>query len=177
VKKAVLSVVLVTVGVGMSAALTPACYGNECRGDEVDFGSAAEGGAVGDLADPDTWESTPMDGTWFPYLHERTLHMHFPDVFGGRQPDWFIAYISADPSPNSTDGGHALANYTPASGNVAKFSGLFPDSITIFNDTCSDYFIRVVVHAPPLGANADAGADANAAADAAANANADAGAD
>jgi hypothetical protein len=157
-KKTVLSAVLLVVGVGFSASLMPACYGNECRGDEVDVGSATPEGGTGELSDPNTWESSPMDGQWFPYLHERVVHFHFPDAFGGRQPDWFIAYISADPAPNNQDNGHALADYTPAAGNVAKWSGVLPDRATIFNDTCSDYFIRLVVHAPPLDGGIEDGA-------------------
>ncbi len=166
-KKLLGSCVAVIASLGVTSLLMPGCYGRQCDGDELSWGpprdvydrdvdasvdAAAEPRmAQGHLIDENTWESTAINDDWLAYLHERTWHVYYPQL-GGRQPDQITAYISANVNPTKTQD-----SLTAGGGNVAKFFGVLPDVATVRNDTCADFFVRVVVHVPPY---ADAGSDA-----------------
>jgi hypothetical protein len=62
---------------------------------------------------------------------------------GGRTPAQVTPYVSAQQNPTT-------GNYTLGSGNLTEQSGAGPNAITLFNDTCSDYYLRVLVWAPPF---------------------------
>jgi hypothetical protein len=150
--------------IGVVALVMPGCYGRACDGDDLGWGpSSADIAAVamdagtdaeltrtheGHLTNPDTWESNDINADWVPYLHEQKLHVEYPQL-GARQPDQITAYISADQNPNKLVNGAPESNFTVAGGNVAKFVGVYPGTATILNDTCADFYVRVVVHASP----------------------------
>ena len=157
-----LSVTAIVTSVGASSLLMPGCYGRECDGDVQVWGpspadedaaaAAPDGGldgavalqlAEGHLLDENTWESNDVNSDWLPYLHERVWRLYYPQL-GPRQPDQMTAYISANVNPNKT-----TDTFTTGGGNVAKFVAVFAGGATLVNDTCADFFVRVVVHVPP----------------------------
>ncbi len=158
-KKLLVSSVAIIASLSVTSLLMPGCFGRECDGDEQSWGpprdvydsdvDAAADAAFeprmvqGHLVDENTWESTALDDNWLAYLHERTWHVYYPQL-GGRQPDQITAYISANENPAKTND-----SLTAGGGNVAKFFRVRPDVATVRNDTCADFFVRLVVHVPP----------------------------
>jgi hypothetical protein len=173
-KKLLVSVVGVVASLGVTSFLMPGCYGRQCDGDVQSWGptpddmaaaaTAGDGGldgavaerlTQGHLVDPNTWESNDVNSKWLPYLHARTWHFYYPQL-GVRQPDQVTAYISANENPNMT-----ADTFITGGGNVAKFYSVFAGGATLANDSCADFFVRVVVHVPPY---ADAGTSTDASA-------------
>jgi hypothetical protein len=159
----VVSGVAIIAALGITSLLMPGCFGRECDGDEKSWGPPTDvyqayadaapdalvgsGGdprmSQGHLVDENTWESNAIGDDWLEYLHARALHLYYPQL-GGRQPDQVTAYISANVNPNKTGD-----TFTAGGGNVAKFIGVLPGVATVKNDTCADFFVRVIVHVPP----------------------------
>jgi len=174
-KKVLISGVAIIAALGVTSLMMPGCFGRECDGDEQWWGPSDDLYAAyldagpdaafvdprnlqGHLVDENTWESNAINEDWLSYLHERAWHFQYPQL-GGRQPDQITAYISAVVNPNKTGD-----TQTAGGGNVAKFIGVLPDIATLKNDTCADFFVRVVVHVPPFpdaGSVQDASIDAS----------------
>jgi len=106
----------------------------------------------GQLVDTHTWESTSPNGTWLPYPGERGYYLQLPVELS---PDVYevIVYIStsAHPGPDGTQ-------FTMAGGNLSVIKILSGAKVYVQNDTCGDYFVRVVVHFQPT---ADASVDSS----------------
>jgi hypothetical protein len=179
-KAAVGAATLVALGAPLAPATT-GCYGRECDGDFQYYGG-------GSLVDPDTFQTTPMNAKWLKHSHRR-LWMIDTSVLGEREIDWYVAYVSPGEEPTRVPPPNVEPdNFTIASGNAAIVKLLRGDACRpppnwepdprikscffVQNDTCADFYLRVVVHAKPLPPAADAGSDA--AADAGSDAAADA---
>lgn len=135
-----------------TVATTPACLTRACDPSQGLFG-LKEG--EGRLLDEDTWESSPLDGKWLPYPHQRTWVLFYGGYMKGRTPTSVEVFLSADEHPNQ-----AGSNFTQGGGDVVKMYNVTSDSMGLVNGTCADYFVRVVVHAPRLPApGADAAVD------------------
>ena len=132
------------------APFVPACFTRACEGDYVEFGKNP---GEGQLVDADTWQSSPFDGKWIRYPHQRTYRIDVTSTLGARTPTEVRTFIAADETPNTT------SNFTEGSGSLVEYSYLFPGTVSIHNDSCADYFIRVEVRAAPV---ADASPDATA---------------
>ena len=131
-------------------ALGAGCYGHNCDGDAQVFGRTP---GEGRLVAADTWESNPIDGDWIPFTKQRVWYFEMRDL-GDRTPALILPYISAEQNPVRDNG-----NWTLGSGNLAEQSGAGPGRIAIKNNTCADYYIRLVVEAsprPPAAAVPDA---------------------
>jgi hypothetical protein len=116
------------------------CYGHNCDGDLLTFGQAP---GEGRLIDENTWESSPIDGDWLPFTKQRIWVFQFPQL-GDRVPYEVTPLISAEQNPNRDQ-----TNATIGSGNLAEQSNFGPGTVWVKNDTCADYFVRVVVKVPP----------------------------
>jgi len=137
-------------------ALAPACAERTCEGQGLDYGRKP---GEGSLVDPDTWESTPPEGKWLHYPAQRTYFIFPGGLLGPKRIAKVTVYISPMDQPNP-DG-----QYTIASGNVAIVRQ-FPDlgdprlpGLSVRNDTCAEFWARIVVEAYPLPPS-DAGVDA-----------------
>lgn len=95
------------------------------------------------MVDANTWESTPLDADWIPFTRQRVVFVQMNGL-AGRTPSVILPYVSADKNPIRTG-----SNWVIAPGNLAEQSGAGPGSITVRNNTCADYFLRLVVTAPP----------------------------
>ena len=126
--------------VSIGVLLAPGCYGQNCEGGAETFGSEI---TDGHMVTPDVWESSSQGSKWLWFPRQ---HVYFFDIpaLGGRVPYQTTAYLSAEEEPNKS--GH----YTQAAGSVAVFSGVGPNRVDVRNDTCSDYYLRVVLEVPPF---------------------------
>jgi hypothetical protein len=131
------------------ALLAPGCYPDNCVGGVEVFGADA---GQGMMIDENTWASGPIDGDWLWFPRQ---HLFFFEIasLGGRTPQVVTPYISAVPSPNKTPG-----DFVVGAGNIALISGVAPNHVAVKNDTCSDYYLRLVVQAPQQPPAVDAGA-------------------
>ncbi|NOU31680.1 MAG: hypothetical protein HOO96_27580 [Polyangiaceae bacterium] len=120
------------------------CFDGSCDDQE----SRTQPGS-GRLVDADTWESGPIDGEWLRYDH-RMLIAFDTSLLGTRLPDSVLVYISADKRP--LQGG----SFTIAGGNVADITIGGPGAVYVKNNSCAEYYIRLVVHAPPQAPDAGA---------------------
>jgi hypothetical protein len=102
------------------------------------------------MLDPNTWISGPVDGPWLWFPRQRVWVFEVPQL-GGRTPEIIIPYVSSSPEPSKT-GDHVIG-----AGNIALIGGPWPNRVTVRNDTCSDYYLRLVLEAPPFPPEADAG--------------------
>lgn len=127
------------------------CTDLRCEGSYVAYGRGEnEGAAVG----PTSWESTPFEGKWLDFSHERLITFELQEKVGNRRIISVTPYISASDIPSQNNG-----NFTVASGNLAVIQVVAPGWFTVRNDTCADYYVRVVVELEPeapVTANADA---------------------
>jgi hypothetical protein len=129
--------------------LAPGCYGRNCEGDAMGYGSLP---GQGRMLDDTTWESSPIDGAWLHFPRQRYYFFDIPEL-GGRLPSVVIPTLSAVQVPD--DGGDS----TLGAGNIALLLNYHPNHVEVKNDTCSDYYLRLVILVPPLPpSNGDAGA-------------------
>lgn len=147
---------------GGAIVLSSSCYGRNCEGSPRQYGIDAGDGR---MIDENTWESSPFDGEWIPFPRQTVFTFTIP--FGGRVPYDAKGFVSGQQRPNT-------GNLTTGAGNLLEFTGIGPNQVVAINDTCSDYYLRVLAWAPPFGTAdamdastdsgdaglADAGADA-----------------
>ena len=138
--KRVVAVIALWATVMGSVTIAAGCYGHICDGDVVIYGRNAN---EGHLINADTWESTAVDARWLDFPKQRVYQFELHDL-GDRLPVEPIAYVSAQADPE-----HEGGNFVLAAGNLAEFSSPEKGKIVVKNDTCADYFVRVVVQAPP----------------------------
>jgi hypothetical protein len=133
-------------GIVMGGLGSASCYGHTCDGDSQVYGRVP---GEGQLVDPNTWQSTPVDGDWIPFTKQRIWFFEMREL-GDRLPILITPYISAERNPVHDNG-----NWTIGSGNLAEQSGAGLGRIAIKNNTCADYYIRLVVTAEPRPPQAD----------------------
>jgi len=172
--------------VGLPMATT-ACFSDVCKGDTAAFGEIPGDNKAlvklpgkGRYIDENTWESSPLFTTeqvrlaadggyiepsgWVPYTHKRFLELFTGDERFARDVDVYISVGERQGFGEVTDGVPRVENFTLASGNLAKILVVRPGIVTVVNDSCADFYARVVVHFPPrlTGTENDAGTDAKA---------------
>ena len=155
-------------GLGAVAVVAPlgsaGCFTNACDGDFQSF-------SAGQRVDDDTWQTSPIAGAWIPFPARRTYWLDTSAL--GRFPREVLVWVSSMERPNE-----GYNSFTQASGNLALIAGVSERGLFLTNDTCAEMFVRVVVKASPVPADAgppaldagaapDAGWDAAAAVDAA----------
>ena len=139
------------------AATTTACFGREC-----DAVVSTTQPLDGYLIDEDTWESNPMSGDWMEFGGQQYWTIPLGKL-GYREPDWIVGYISSQQKHIVLDanGNKIVRTFTTAGGNVFELSNVNNLSITVHNNTCAQYFLRVVIHARPSKPSLDAGTDSS----------------
>jgi len=157
-RKGVAVGVVITVGL----ATTPGCFGHECDGDvmAVPYGEAP---AEGDFLDDATWESSPLQSFWLDFPGRRTWKFHIPKFERENRPFLTMTgYVSAGRSPDGVtecdfQGCPPADNWTNGTGNLLEFSQVSPGRFQVTNDTCSPFYLRVVMRAGPPSVDAGAG--------------------
>jgi hypothetical protein len=132
--------------VSCAILIAPGCYGRNC---DPSFETYGDQPGEGRMLTEDIWESTPVDGTWLWFPRQRYYAITLP--LSGRAPQIVLPYLSAQPEPMKTG-----ADFTLGAGNLALVHNALPNRVDIRNDTCSDYYLRLVVITTPLPADAGA---------------------
>lgn len=127
--------------VALAVLLVPGCYGNNCEGSFEVFGDDP---GEGKMLDEDTWISGDQDGVWLWFPRQR-YYVFDLRALGGRMPTKPLAYISGTREPSKFGG-----NMTLAGGNLAQFYAMRPNGIDVKNESCSDYYLHLVVEATPF---------------------------
>lgn len=139
---------LLWLAISGAVVFAPGCYGRNCEGEATTFGANPGEGV---MIDPDTWASGPVDGPWLNYSRQR-YYVFDVRALGGRTPQLILPYVSASPDPIETGG-----DFTLGSGNLAKLLHPGPNRVDVYNDSCSDYFLRLVIKVQPFPPVPDAG--------------------
>ncbi len=136
-----------TVSGGALAA--PACYPRNCDSGVETFGTKP---GEGQMVTEDVWESTGQQDHWLWFPGQRTWVFDV-SALGNRTPYETTVYMSAQEEPNRT------GNHTEAGGNIALLSAVGPNRVNVTNDSCSDFYLRLVLKVRPFppAATIDAG--------------------
>ena len=124
--------------VSSAAVFGPGCYGRNCEGDTQTFGVLP---SEGQMIDENSWESAPIDGRWLSYPRQRVWIFEIP-ALGGRKPVDVDVLVSAKQDQSRAD-------HTQGSGNLV-INTATANRITVRNDSCSDYFMRLYVRVRPF---------------------------
>lgn len=166
-RRLVLSLVVAAAGLGLFLAGTEACTTTACNGSSLLY-------TTGDLPEPNTWESTPIDGNWVHYPPEVTIHVEIPEL-ANRTVINTQVFLSPVFNPNAVPpDGSDPNNFAEASGNLAEIEQVltqFGDpngpnagkqvlSLEVLNGTCAEYYARVLVIVAPDAADAGTADDA-----------------
>ena len=95
------------------------------------------------------WESSPLKGKWLFFPRNSGLNFDPRDPDGGRivgEITSTVAWISVCENPVATG-----CNYVVASGNNAEFTVTSSGTFWIKNNTCADFWIRVVMESDGVG--------------------------
>ena len=136
--------------VGIGALGLSACDCGRESGDPVYY---AGGTTVGSR-----YESSELYGTWLHYPAGRRYRLAHSLP---QPPDEILIYLGFKEHPLRPDAG---GNISPSAGNVALIEAVEDDTIQIRNDTCSEYYVRVVAVAHPDSSDANGGAGGSGAA-------------
>lgn len=94
------------------------------------------------MLDDDTWQSTPSGKEWLWFPRQRYYSFDIK-ALGGRTPEVILPYVSATADPNAS-------NRILGAGNIAEIFHVGPNHVDIKNDTCSDYYLRLILKVTPL---------------------------
>jgi hypothetical protein len=126
------------------------CAGNDCAADVQTLPKCA-----GEPIDADHWESGPVDGTYLDFHGERTWVLDPSGWMGSRKPFDYEAYLALSPQPNAEGG----SGFAQSAGNLAELTlSQVGDAwqVEVLNDTCAQYYLRVVLTYPAEGAGGSA---------------------
>lgn len=126
----------------LSAACTPQ---GVCEYHLVNYCADDDATCTGRLFDPYTWESNPIDSGWLPFPGQREWIMTLRDAKTSARIAGQVLQITAYVSSNNVGSDGTLAG-----GNLAEVRMVTSNVIGVRNDTCADYFVRVVVTSRPL---------------------------
>jgi hypothetical protein len=128
----------------MLAALLSACGTCDTRGQQpIEYR-----GGNADLASDVPWYETSSAGG--EYLHF-PAGRRFDLIHGlGRAPEKFTSYVSFERVPGSVDdsGKENTGNFAESSGNMVVYECLDEERVRVRNDTCAEFYLRVVLEAP-----------------------------
>jgi hypothetical protein len=122
------------------------CLTDACKGGVTSFGDAP---GQGSFIDENTWQSVEVDADWLRFPHQTRIDFKHPL---GRAPYEVLVWISAEQRPVERPG----ANFTLAGGDVATISAQRADTISVYNGTCADYYVRILARAAARPPKVDA---------------------
>jgi hypothetical protein len=135
--------------VALAFVAAPGCYDHSCEGDVVEAPID-----LGDFVDDTTWESIPMGpAAWLDFPGKRTWKFRIPKWEAeGRPFVTMSGYVSAASNPDAItvcappDNCPPADNWTTGGGSLLEFSQSSPGRFSVTNDTCSPFYLRVVMH-------------------------------
>lgn len=128
------------------------CAGSDCDADVQTLPTCA-----GEPIDATHWESGPVTGTYLDFHGERTWILDPSGWMGSRKPFDFEADLALVSQPNAEGG----TGFAQSAGNLAEFTLSQVGNgwqVRVLNDTCAQYYLRVVLTYPAIDASSgDAG--------------------
>jgi hypothetical protein len=141
--------------IGSALLLLTSCAGDDCDADIQTLPTCG-----GDMLDDSTWESGPLDGTYLNFHGERTWIFNPSGWVGDRVPTLITPYLSLIAQPNAEGGAPGYAGFTLGPGNMAEITA-FPSGggyqIQVLNNTCAQYYLRVVIQYADAGSPTTSG--------------------
>jgi hypothetical protein len=120
------------------------CAGDDCDSDTASWGSCTQG----DRLDATHWESTPATSTsWLDFHGERTWTFDPSPWMGTAKPFDAEVDLAFNPLPNGDGGG----GFAQSAGNLAEVTFVQVGDVwkvVVQNDTCAQYYVRVVLTYP-----------------------------
>jgi hypothetical protein len=151
------AVIIVASSLALAATAVPGCFGHECEGDVITI-PYGEAPGEGEFLDEASWESAPVAEKWISFPGGRTRSFRIPSwERAGRSFVGMSAYISQAEIPNEPHCCGLVDNWTEGTGIQAEFHDLSPGRFKLTNTTCTDFFMRVVVHAGDARQDSGAG--------------------
>jgi hypothetical protein len=133
-------------------AAVSGCSTHQC---DASTGDAGGGQAPIESGGMWTWQSSSIQSQWMPFKGNETVSFTLPAPFLTSAKGFTLeAYVSTGADQWADGGGQ----FVQAAGQLAEFQIVDSQHFTVFNDTCSDYYLRVVATMP--AAPVDAGPDA-----------------
>jgi hypothetical protein len=137
--------------------LSPAAWGCSTHQCDASTGDAS-GGQATEFDGTWTWQSSSIQTGWMPYNGNETITFTLPATFlpSTSTPGFTLAAYVSTGSDQWADGG---GQFVGGGGQLAEFQIIDARRFTVFNDTCANYYLRVVVTAygpAPVDAGADA---------------------
>lgn len=147
-------------------ATAPACFPQgACDATWSIYCTPQDTACRGRLIDDTHWESSALDGKWVSFPKNGTIRIDPRDGTGRKAKGAFVrtqAWISACEVP-STPG----CNFAFAAGNNAEWHWFDGDrNLDIRNNTCEDFFVRVVIDTDGIEASDASSQDGTIAGDA-----------
>ncbi len=101
------------------------------------------------------WFTSSLFGPWIDFPGQRTYIINLPFGLTGHE---LLNYYPAVSSDSDAEADVPHMNWTPATGQLSEFVNTgTPAQVSVFNDTCVDYGLRLEVRALAAGADGDAG--------------------
>jgi len=137
-------------------AAVSGCSTHQCDASSSDAG----GGQVTEYAGTWTWQTSSLQSGWIPFNGNETIRFTLPSGFPSTSTPGFTlsAYVSTSDAGQTPE---ARGQFVQAAGQLAEFANVTEHSFTVLNDTCSDYYLRVVATVTVPTAPVDAGPDAS----------------
>ncbi len=143
------AVVVLAAGlVALASSTSSACYAPECEGDH-----RRQPAAQGVMLDDVTWASGPRDGRWLEHRRRRAWFLELPPSRKGELPVSVEPYVSAVPEPFKDPGG---GTFSVGTGPTADLRLGPANEVIVANNTCGDFWLRVIVRYARDGGAADA---------------------
>ena len=104
-----------------------------------------------------TWQSSSIQTQWVPFNGNETITFTLPSNFPPLTTPGFVLspWVSTAADQDVGEG-----QFVSAGGQLAEYQIIGPRSFTVLNNTCTDYFLRVVATVTVPTAPVDAGPDA-----------------
>jgi hypothetical protein len=115
---------------------------------------------TGDWIDPDTWETSDINGRWIPFDGNQTLTIKWTANGGPARTPYdvtpTIGVVENDaPNPNQNDG-DAGSSFTPVAGQGVEYLHWAADGVVVLNNSCASYLARFIIRFKPVPVDASA---------------------
>ena len=142
---------------GALLAVAPGCTSHDCDASTtvMDAGAAGARGRFLQMGASPVWETSSWTGPWIDFPGNATLQINLPPGLG--PPDSWLAWVSTGQYQSSD----ASFTATSSSGQLDEVVQSPPGSIAFNNNSCAEYYVRVVLfwYGRDAGASSDALAD------------------
>jgi hypothetical protein len=141
-RRSVFAIAATATVVSLAAAVASGCSTRQCTQGSSNY----DGGRMLNLS---TYETNDWNERWIPYPGNVTVNVRFP-ASNTRQPISVQGYVGTSDTPNGGVDFQGGQNWAPTAGQLQESFFFSTTGLSVFNNSCADYFARFVVNfAPP----------------------------